>query len=95
MVKPEAVKRLKAARRSSAFRLTRKERAILADPDWVTEDEADVIYCMRHEHEPTTLLELVRSGTGEKGISQQVSEERDVPLTLRIIHPASGPAGLD
>ena len=36
-----------------------KERAILADPDWVTENEADIIYCMRHEHEPTTSLEMV------------------------------------
>jgi len=47
------------ARPSSALNLTRKERAILADPDWVTEDEADAIYAMRHEHEPTIPLEEV------------------------------------
>ena len=49
----------RGARPSSQFRLTLKERAILADPDWVTENEADIIYCMRHEHEPTTSLEMV------------------------------------
>lgn len=53
-----------AARPSSQFRLTRKERAILADPDWVTEDEADVIYCMRREHEPTASLEQVAKELG-------------------------------
>ncbi len=53
-----------AARPSSAFHLTRKERAILADPDWVTEDEADVIYCMRHEHEPTIPFEEVAKELG-------------------------------
>jgi hypothetical protein len=44
--------------------LTRKERAILADADWVTEDEADVIYSMRHEHEPTIPLEEVAKELG-------------------------------
>ncbi|HEX5430831.1 MAG TPA: hypothetical protein VFW83_02595 [Bryobacteraceae bacterium] len=31
------------ARPSSDFDLTKEERAILADPDWVTEDEEDII----------------------------------------------------
>jgi hypothetical protein len=58
------VKRLKTVRPSSSFRLTGKERAILADPDRVTEDEADVIYCMRHEHEPTIPFEEVAKELG-------------------------------
>ena len=53
-----------AARPSSEFKLTRKERAILADPDWVTEDEADIIYCMSHEHEPTIPLDEVAKELG-------------------------------
>ena len=53
-----------AARPSSSLSLTRKERAILADADWVTEDEADVIYSMRHEHEPTIPLEEVAKELG-------------------------------
>jgi hypothetical protein len=52
------------ARPSSILNLTRKERAILADPDWVTEDEADVIYAMRHEHEPSIPLEEVAKEFG-------------------------------
>ena len=56
--------RAASARPSSEFKLTRKERAILADPDWVTEDEADIIYCMRHEHEPTIPLEEVAKELG-------------------------------
>ena len=53
-----------AARPSSEFKLTRQERAILADPDWVTGDEADIIYCMRHEREPTVPLEEVAKELG-------------------------------
>ena len=35
------------ARRSSEFKLTEKERALLKDPEWMTEDEADLIIGMR------------------------------------------------
>jgi hypothetical protein len=35
------------ARRSSEFKLTAKERALLKDPEWMTEDEADLIIGMR------------------------------------------------
>ena len=53
-----------AARPSSELHLTRRERAILANPDWVTEDEADIIHCMRHEHEATIPLEEVANELG-------------------------------
>jgi hypothetical protein len=39
------------ARPSSQFKLTAKERALLKDPDWMTEDEADLILAMRSEAE--------------------------------------------
>jgi hypothetical protein len=32
---------------SSAVRLTRSEKKLLKDPDWITEDEADVILALR------------------------------------------------
>jgi len=54
----------KAARPSAAFNLTPKERAILADPGWVTEDEADIIFTMRQQHEPTISLEKVAKELG-------------------------------
>jgi hypothetical protein len=34
------------------FNLTPQERALLPDPDWVTEDDADAILGMRREREP-------------------------------------------
>jgi hypothetical protein len=34
------------------FNLTDEERAMLADPDWVTEDDADAIISKRREREP-------------------------------------------
>jgi hypothetical protein len=40
-----------AARPSSEFNLTTEERAMLADPDWITADEADGIICMRRDRE--------------------------------------------
>lgn len=39
------------ARPASDFNLSAAERALLADPDWVTEDEADTIICLRREKE--------------------------------------------
>ncbi len=39
------------ARPSSEFKLTAKERALLKDPEWMTEDEADLILGMRSEAE--------------------------------------------
>ncbi len=39
------------ARPSSEFRLTAKERALLKDPEWMTEDEADLIISLRCEAE--------------------------------------------
>ena len=34
---------------ASRFNLTPAERALLPDPDWVTEDDADVIISLRRE----------------------------------------------
>jgi hypothetical protein len=34
------------------FNLSDEERAMLADPDWVTEDDADAIISKRREREP-------------------------------------------
>ena len=31
--------------------LSAEERALLKDPDWIDEDEADLIVCMRRERE--------------------------------------------
>jgi len=39
------------ARPSSEFNLTANERALLKDPDWMTEDEADLIIALRREAE--------------------------------------------
>ena len=38
-------------KRSSELNLTPQEIALLADPNWVTEDEADFIICLRREKE--------------------------------------------
>ena len=35
------------ARPAAEFKLTAKERALLKDPEWITEDEADLILGMR------------------------------------------------
>jgi hypothetical protein len=39
------------ARPASDFKLSRKERDLLADPDWMTEDEADLIISLRRQAE--------------------------------------------
>lgn len=38
-----------AARPSADFPLTNEEKAMLADPEWITPDEADGILCMRRD----------------------------------------------
>jgi hypothetical protein len=40
-----------ARRRSSGFKLTAAERKLLKDPDWIDEEEADLIFAMREEKE--------------------------------------------
>ena len=53
------------ARPASDFELTAEEIRMLADPQWVTEDEADVIICLRREAtEPTVLWSEVRKKLG-------------------------------
>jgi hypothetical protein len=37
------------ARPTSDFKLTLEEIAMLPDPEWVSEDDADAIVCMRRE----------------------------------------------
>jgi hypothetical protein len=53
---PEPVTRHAAAVRegipADQTNLTRQERALLPDPDWVTEDDADAIVGRRREREP-------------------------------------------
>lgn len=38
-----------APQRSSELNLTPKEVALLADPEWATEDEADLIHMLRRQ----------------------------------------------
>ena len=55
------------ARPASELKLTRAEIAFLEDPDWVTEDEADVIHCKRAEASQEVIpLEKVLSEIGER-----------------------------
>ncbi len=42
---------------SSEFSLTPAERALLPDPDWVTEDDADFIIGYRRRKQPTINFE--------------------------------------
>jgi hypothetical protein len=44
--------------------LTPAERATLADPDFITEDEADLIVCDRRDDEPTYSLDEVLAELG-------------------------------
>jgi hypothetical protein len=44
--------------------LTHDERAVLADSDFITEDEADVIFAMRAKDEPTFPAEDVLAEFG-------------------------------
>jgi hypothetical protein len=47
---------------ASRFNLTPQERALLPDPDWVTEDDADYIIGMRGEREgkPIPLAKVLK-----------------------------------
>jgi hypothetical protein len=55
------------ARPASELKLTKAEIALLEDPDWVTEDEADVIHCKRAEASQEVIpLEKVLSEIGER-----------------------------
>jgi hypothetical protein len=61
-------------RPSSGFVLTDEEIAMLPDPEWVTEDDADAIYAHRHRHEPGIPLEDVLKRLGHldrKSISKR------------------------
>jgi hypothetical protein len=53
-------------RPSSDFNLSEEERALLADPGWVTEDDADTIISLRrekHDGKPIPFEEVLkRSG---------------------------------
>jgi hypothetical protein len=56
-----------SVRPSSEFNLTTEEKAMLADPNWITPDEADGIICMRRDREGGEVdIEDVLS---ERGIS--------------------------
>jgi hypothetical protein len=44
--------------------LTPEERAMLADPNWLTEDDADAIVCARRTSEPVIRLRKVLKDRG-------------------------------
>ncbi|MDP9170445.1 MAG: hypothetical protein M3N54_07510 [Acidobacteriota bacterium] len=56
-------KEYRAMRKMLAL-LTPAERASLKDPDFITEDEADLIYCDRQPDEPTYSLDEVLAEAG-------------------------------
>lgn len=62
--------------------LTPKERRLLADPGWVTEDEADVIYSLRNRKQPTAPRE-------------EVGQRTWIPLGGLSFFPAQGEASRD
>ena len=49
---------------AAELNLSSEETAMLADPEWVTEDEADGILSKRSEHEPTIPLSEVLKHRG-------------------------------
>jgi hypothetical protein len=49
---------------ASVLNLTEEERAIVRDPDWVTEDDADAIVCMRRDKEGSVSFEEVLRKNG-------------------------------
>jgi hypothetical protein len=55
-----------------------EERALLPDPDWVTEDDADFIVAMRAEREP-----------GKRASLEQVLRENGIKLRPRTLDSAS------
>ena len=51
-------------RLSSDFNLLADERALLPDPDWVTEDDADAIIARRRDNQPDIPLDEVLKRRG-------------------------------
>ena len=49
---------------SEVLNLTDEERAVLPDPDWVTEDDADAIVSMRRKKEGSVSFEEVLRKNG-------------------------------
>jgi hypothetical protein len=58
--------------RAEQLNLTDDERALLPDPDWVTEDDADSIMARRAEREP-----------GKRATLEQVLRENGIHSHLR------------
>jgi hypothetical protein len=56
--------------------LTAKERALLPDPQWVTEDDADAIMSMREEE---------KKAAGRSYSLEQVLRELALPWNVRIL----------
>ena len=63
---------LKKRVRAERLNLTDDERALLPDPDWVTEDDADSIMARRAEREP-----------GKRASLEQVLRENGIDSRLR------------
>ena len=51
-------------RAATEFTLTLKERAMLADPNWLSEDDADAIVCARRANEPAIPLRKILKDRG-------------------------------
>jgi hypothetical protein len=64
--------------RADQLNLTDEERALLPDPDWVTEDDADFIMARRAEREP-----------GKRANLEQVLRENGIKSPLRTPYIAA------
>jgi hypothetical protein len=73
--------------RASEVKLSPEERALLKDPDWVDEDDADLIICLRREKEEGNRAIPFREYLRRRGI--KVENTGNGP---RIARPASAPA---
>jgi len=71
-----ARRRKSSLRAASRFNLTPKERALLADPHWVTEDDADAILACRNRNEPRIPLREVLRRCGYAVLTSQSGRRR-------------------
>jgi hypothetical protein len=55
--------------RASEVKLSPEERALLNDPDWVDEDDADLIICLRREKEEGNRYQPFDEYLKERGIT--------------------------
>jgi hypothetical protein len=72
--KTRKVVRPRNARPSSDFILSPEEIAMLKDPNWITEDDADVIISSRRDGEPTIPLDEVLKSLGLERVSGKIGK---------------------